>query len=155
MNDAAAETQEQLAAECSALSRYLVGRRADERLQREYAAFCRSRPEPMRALGLFDRLSLQLLRSGLLGVALVDAYVSRMRRAGPAFERLVGMLALLECLPESSALLDRPDSGGPAWIVLRLVARALLDGVALLVSTLVLGPVHLVQTLRQSREPNP
>ena len=146
--DAPTAKPAQTEAECRALSRYLVGIPATDRLQRDYAAFCRARAGKRPLRGAFDHLSLALLAVGPLAVGLVDAYVSRMQRGGPAFERLVGMLALLECLPEGSAVLDRPDRGGAAWIVTRLAGRALLDALALGVGILLLGPVHLFQRVR-------
>ena len=134
--------------ECAVLSRYLVALPSDEGLVAAYAEFHRQkRPHGAAPIGPFDRCSLALLRSGPLGARFVDAYVSRFRRAGPAFEKLVVMLALLECRPESSAVLARPDRGGVARVVAGLALRALTDVLMLGISIGILGPLHLLQRL--------
>ena len=143
-----------LARECSVLSRYLVSLPADEGLVEAYASFHRrKRVDGGFPFGPFDRCSLVLLRSGPLGARFVDAYVSRFRRGGPAFERLVVMLALIECRPQGADLLARPDPGGVASVVVRLAFRGLADVLMLAIAVGILGPLHLLQRLGTRQSP--
>ena len=155
MGQSAPGDSEILARECSVLSRYLVELPADDRLTAAYAEFHRQRSSGSReASHFFDRCSLALLRSCPFGARFVDAYSSRFRRGGPAFEKLVLMLALLECRPESSAVLARPDPGGVARVISGLVVRGLADLLLLALSIAVLGPVHLLQRLSAREQPH-
>ncbi len=137
---------ESLARECSVLSRYLVALPPDDALTEAYADFHRQRRvEGAGSTRPFDRFSLALLRAGPLGARVVDAYVSRFRRKGPAFEKLVVMLALLECRPRSAAVLARPYPGGAVRVVVALVLRGLGDALMLVISIAILAPLHLLQ----------
>ena len=152
MSGSTTRRQTLLAQECASLSRYLVGTLPDTYTIGQYARFHdrRSHASP----GVLDRLSVSLLRRGPLGARLVDSYTRRFRATGPAFEKLVVMLALLECRPASSELLAQPYAGSTAAIVLRLVGDAALDGLSLLAGLVVLGPVHLFDAL-QGAKPQP
>ena len=83
---------------------------------------------------------------------MVDSYCSRFRRRGPAFRKLVGMLALLECRPASSDRLDLPYSGGAALVIAKLMVRGSLDVLTLLVAVLLLAPLHLLQRMTSRKD---
>lgn len=136
---------EPLDRECRVFTRYLIGDDPGAYVlgkYREAHARLSALAEPPR--DRFDEL-LDALAAGHPALTrLVDAYARVFRRAARVRVKLVVLLAILECAPESHQHLDPPGSFGLA----RVGVSLLRDGVAfllcLVLATSLLGPAQLL-----------
>lgn len=118
------ETPEALAAECSALVRYLVGQAATPPMQAYYSRAHATIPyrsgEPLRGV---DYALVSAIGTGGVVLRAADAYARFFRPTGPLRQKLTLALAIVENSPGTHATLNRA-AVGPRWRVLGDVVLA-------------------------------
>lgn len=133
--------------ECRTYGRYLIGREPAEYVAekyREYHARCGPKVAPADS---FDRFLSDISARSPFWTRLADVYASRFVRQAAVRKKLVLMLALLECSPESFAYLDAVDGGGSGAALLRLAGRAAVYAGALPLAIVLLTPVHAFEAV--------
>ena len=130
------------------LARSLVGRDPSPYVLERYAEFHeRFGARETARMRRFDHALVAIARTHPLLTRVCDAYAVRFRRGTALRRKLVLLLALLECAPTTFELIDRPGRGGVALAYPRLVARAVLEGLLLVVGLLTLFPLQLALSL--------
>jgi hypothetical protein len=94
-----------------------------------------------------DRVLVAVARIHPVATRIADAYCARLRRVSLLRRKLVLVLALIECSPETYALVEEPRSSGRAGAWARLVASGAVEGLAFVAGAIVLAPVHAVLAL--------
>jgi hypothetical protein len=92
------------------------------------------------------------VRSGRPGAALADAYSRTFAPAGELRRKLVLLLSILESVSPSDQALE-PQPGGPLMALLGLGLAGLGFSLRLALSSLLIGPVHILALLRSKRGP--
>jgi hypothetical protein len=128
--------------ECRVFTRYLTGQEPIEYVLRKYVEYHRA--NLLTGDRGFDRLLTGFAAKGPFFARLADSYASRFRKRAALRRKLVLLLALLECSPQASRFLDLVDNGSRVRLFLRLGWRGVIYASALLVSTAIFLPVHLV-----------
>ncbi len=129
-----------LGREAETFARALAGCAAGERVRAAYARFLAHDDAPVTRA---DRLLLAAARVHPLCARATDAYAARFRKGGALRRRMVLLLALLECAPETYAAVDAPRRGGAALGLARLVWEGTAEALLAVAATLVLGPLHV------------
>lgn len=139
------EPDDAIRREFRVFGRYLVGRDpgayAVSHYERWHAA--RGNAEAAGAPPI-DRVLVAVARVHPVATRIADAYCARLRKASLLRRKLVLVLALVECSPETFALVEEPRSGGRAGTWARLVVSGTVEGLAFLVGAVFLLPVHAV-----------
>ena len=131
--------------ECRVYTQYLIGQQPTPYVLAKYLDYHRvSGAIADLESDRFDRLLVSVSAFGPVFTQLVDSYTARFYKGSAVRRKLVLLLALLECSPPSFQYLDAADSASMSAIVFRMIARAGLYAIALLVSMLLLLPIHLV-----------
>jgi hypothetical protein len=138
--------------ECRVYSRYLIGQDPTDYVLRKYEEFHQRSPR-ITAKGAFDRALVAVSRWSPLAARAADIYASRFAKDSALRRKLVLTLALLECSPPSFERLDAPDPGGLAALCLRWSYAGARFALLLLVAVATLGPLHLVASLTEARNP--
>jgi hypothetical protein len=129
-------------------ARSLVGREPGDYVLDAYESFHRQHGARESARNRrFDRALVAIARAHPLVTRMCDAYAARFRRGTSLQRKLVLMLALIECSPQTYELADRPGMGGSALGFPRLAIRGVTELLALLVGALLLLPVHAASAL--------
>lgn len=133
-----------LADECRLWARYLAGVTPSEYLTSRYIE-CHRRSEHFLAPpDAVDRMLLGIARTGRLGATLADSYATLLRPGSLLRRKLVLLVALMECAPPTSDLLDHPTARSSAGALARISYEAALSLLTLAVSLVLIGPLHLV-----------
>jgi hypothetical protein len=151
----------ELERECRTYTRYLVGQTPSEYVVGKYmdfhgqskAAPGLTGPTGPTGLDRFDEFLVQVSARGPAWARLADAYASQLRKDSAVRKKLIVTLALLECTPPSSEVLDRVDAGGPLGAVFRLAMGGMLYALSLVISVAVFTPVRLAMTVRPGSRP--
>ncbi len=143
-----------LAPECRVLTRYLTGSDAATYVLEKYQAChaglhaaCGAPPS------WFDRVLLVLARRAPFGAGVVDTYSRWFAPRSLVRHKLTLLLAVLEHSPEFYGPMTSATVG-PRWTVIgRLMLAGLRESAVLLISVLVIGPLHVyaITTGRQRR----
>jgi len=148
----------ELERECRTYARYLIGQTPSEYVVGKYVDF---HGQSKAAAGLagpagldrFDQFLVGVSARGPLWAQLADAYASQLRKDSAVRKKLIVTLALLECTPPSSEVLDRVDAGGPLGAVVRLALGGMLYALTLVVSVAIFTPVRLAMAVRLGSRP--
>jgi hypothetical protein len=133
----ASDSLEVLTREGRVLGRYLAGARPPDHVLGRYAEAHARRPElEVEGEPGLDRFLVRLARRGTLAARTADVFAARAAKAGSLRKKLVLMVALLECSPESHSRIDRPRREGRVRAWIGLTATALLEGLTLLAAAL-------------------
>jgi hypothetical protein len=133
--------------ECLIFARYLTGQAPSRYIVEKYLDFHQKigvRGDSTR----FDRFLVSTAVRGPYWTRLADSYGTVFRRNSVLRERLVVVLALLECAPPAFETLDGVPSGGLAGAGLRLVLGGMNYALALLIGSLLFSPVRLWMAVR-------
>ncbi len=143
MLESGLRTEEPLERECRLWSRYLAGVTPSAYLTARYIE-CHRRSELFRTPpDAVDAMLLRVGRMGRFGALLADTYATLVRPGSLLRRKLVLLLALMECVPPTSDLLDSPIARTRAGGLVRMSFEAALSLAALAISLAVLGPLHL------------
>lgn len=140
-----AEPDDAIRNEFRVFGRYLVGRDPGAYAMSHYERWHAARGNA-EAAGAppIDRVLVAVARVHPVATRIADAYCARLRKASLLRRKLVLVLALIECSPETYALVEEPRSSGPAGAWTRLVVSGAIEGVAFVAGALFLLPVHAV-----------
>jgi hypothetical protein len=134
--------QEPLDRECVTFARYLTGQVPTGYVLGKYRdAHVRSSPFQGIPTAFEDWL-VRAARSGTFGISLVDAYTAVFLRKALVRKKWVLLIAILESSPAMSYF-DSPDVARRGIVVARLSLRCMAFALALCVSVVIVGPVHL------------
>lgn len=128
--------------EVRAFAAHLIGVSPSARTADAYVAAHEKRAADLAPADRFDLFLVRFARKSAIGAELAGAYARRFRHAGLLQKKLVLTLALLECSPEASAILDRPEPGGAAGFWLRAVMRGAFTAFITLMAVLAFWPWH-------------
>jgi hypothetical protein len=92
------------------------------------------------------------VRSGRPGAALADAYSRIFAPAGELRRKLVLLLSILESVSPSDQALE-PQRGGPLITLVGLALAGLAFSLRLALSSLLIGPIHLLALRPSKRRP--
>lgn len=128
--------------------RYLVGRDPGASALAHYERWHAARGNAEQASApAIDRVLVAVARVHPVATRIADAYCARLRRASLLRRKLVLVLALVECSPETYALVEEPRSAGRAGAWTRLVVSGGVEGLAFVAGALFLLPIHAVLVL--------
>ena len=147
---------ETLRREVQVFGRYLVGRDPGPYVLTWYAAWHAAHGDAEAALALrIDRVLLALARRSRVAARVADTYGARFRPSGLLRRKLVLLVALVECSPETWQTVEEPGPGGRPRTLARLASRAALEGVVLVLAAILLLPVHGVLSVLPARPAAP
>ena len=131
--------------ECRVFTIYLVGQEPDGFIRGKYAAAF----DPGQRLNgvtetVFDRLLGRLAIIHPLITQGIDSYARVFFPQSLVRKKLVLVLAVLETWGPTAARIDCIDDASRTGLVLRILARMIASGLLLVLTTLTLGPVHLM-----------
>ena len=141
------ENSIQLERECQSYTRYLIGQAPTRYMIEKYQDF----HQKMGAAnsGRFERFLVSASARGPLWARLADSYATVWRKNSSVRQKLVLMLALIECAPPGFEYLDRCPGGGLPGITLRLGLGAMSYACSLFAATALFAPIHLWMTVRE------
>ena len=140
---ARAENPRAVRQECDTFVRYLTGRPPSEYVRAQYL-------KGVEARGLandqgfteFDQASLRLARRGPVAARLADAHCAFFRRRGALRRKLILLLAVLEHVSPSNAIVDDSANRGPFMAILGLIGAGIGFGVCSIFGALALAPAY-------------
>jgi NADH dehydrogenase len=142
--DKSARSSQQLINECIAFSNYLIQTDPSEYIIKNYCKVQEERLERVnRQRSFFEKMMLYIASTSSYGTKLVDVYTSAFFRKAIFRQKLIVLLALLECSYPFHLILDTSNSERPSIIVLYFMKKIFLFFIYLILACLVLGPVHL------------
>ena len=146
------EATRALAAECQVLTRYLTGTDATPYVVDKYQAGHASLhaacgPSPT----WFDGVLLALARHGPYGPRLVDNYTRWFSPRSVVRHKFALLLAVLEFSPEFHRPVTSAKIGARWALIGGLMLAGLLEAAVLLMSVIVLGPLHVYALTTRSR----
>jgi hypothetical protein len=131
--------------ECLVFARYLTGRQPSAYAMTKYRdAHHRDARLGAGTAPRFDRLLVSLARAHGLGAWLVDAYTAVFFKPAIVRKKWVLLVAILESAAPTAEFFDVPETGGRLALLGRLAWRGVMFGAGLLVSLVLLLPLHLV-----------
>lgn len=138
--------------ECQTLARYLTGMEPSAYILEKYHA-CSAGLQAMRGSSptWFDNALMSLARRGSFGTALVDTYARWFAPRSLVRYKLTLLLAILENSPDSHVRVTAATTGDRWTLVRQLILVGLRETAALVVATIILGPLHACAAL--SRKP--
>lgn len=131
--------------ECNAFVQYLAAVKPDDYILCKYThAF-----EPGQCLsdvpaGKFDQCLGKVAVLHPIITRSVDVYCGRFYPGSLVRQKLVLLLAILECRSPTSDLVDRVNTKGKAGLFGFLALQATISGVLLVFATVILGPLHVI-----------
>jgi len=128
--------------ECRVFARYLTGQEPSRYVIEKYQDF-HQKIGVRGGSARFDRFLVSTAARGLYWTRLADSYGTLFRRNSALREKLVVVLALLECAPPAFETLDRVPGGGLAGAALRMAGGGMRYALALLVGVLLFSPARL------------
>ncbi len=135
--------------ECRIFSQHLVGVHPNPYIIRKYQEAHQSgHPPGSEGQGSFDRFLLSFVRVGALTTYIADVYCALFYKGAYFRKKLVLLLAILECAPESYSIIDRPDGCSKFKLLGKCMGRGLSFSGAMLASFVTLLPAHLVSLFK-------
>jgi len=128
--------------ECRVFAHYLTGREPSRYIIEKYLDF-HQKIGVRGGEARFDRFLVSSAARGPYWTRMADSYGTLFRKNSILREKLVVVLALLECAPPTFEGLDRVPPGGLAGAGLRLLLGGMNYALALLISSLLFSPVRL------------
>ena len=128
--------------ECRVFARYLTGQEPSGYIIEKYQDF-HQKIGVRGGAARFDRFLVSTAACGPYWTRLADSYGTMFRRNSVLREKLVVVLALLECSPPAFETLDHVPPGGLAGAGLRLILGGMNYALALLIGSLLFSPVRL------------
>jgi hypothetical protein len=128
--------------ECRIFARYLTGQEPSRYIIEKYLDFHQKIGVRGRCTR-FDRFLVSTAVRGPYWTRVADSYGTIFRRNSVLREKLVAVLALLECAPPAFETLDRVPPGGLAGAGVGLVCGGMNYALALLIGSLLFSPVRL------------
>ncbi|MGH8550569.1 MAG: NAD-dependent epimerase/dehydratase family protein [Methylococcales bacterium] len=136
--------EDALNAECSVYTRYLADQEPDLYIQRKYAeAFEPGRPLAIRARSRFEALLEKLSTKNPIYTRALDGYCKFFYRDSIVRQKLVLLLAILECRASTAGKIDRADRLAPPLMLLTFLTQITSSILLLSVATILLSPVRL------------
>ena len=128
--------------ECRVFARYLTGQDPSRYIIEKYQDF-HQKIGVRGGSARFDRFLVSTAARGPYWTRLADSYGTLFRRNSVLREKLVIVLALLECAPPASETLDRVPAGGLTGALLRMAVGGMSYALALSIGGLLFSPVRL------------
>ncbi len=130
-----------LARECDAFARYLIGAVPADYVARKYRE-AHAVSERFAARGRFDALLVRVGSRGPMRAAVADAYACLLARRSALRKKLILLTAILESSPANCGWKDQADAGSAAGFTLRLIGCGVGFAVRLAAAVVTLGPLH-------------
>ena len=137
----------ELERECSSYALYLSGSAPTRYVVEKYLDF-HQKFGPYARLRSFDAFLLSLSARSAFWTRLADSYASVWRKDSILRKKIVLTLALLECAPPTSEMLDRVPGGGFAGAMVRLGMAAMRYSLTLVIATVLFTPARLWMAAR-------
>ena len=146
------DADETIRREFRTFGRYLVGRDPGAYAMGYYERWhaAQGNGEAARAPAI-DRVLVAVARLHPWATRMADAYSARLCKASLLRRKLVLVLALVECSPETYALVEEPRSSGRAAAFARIAASAWCEAAAFVAGAVVLLPIHGILLVARSR----
>jgi hypothetical protein len=128
--------------ECRVFARYLSGQEPSRYLIEKYLDF-HQKIGVRGGTARFDRFLVSAAVRGPYWTRLADSYGTIFRRNSVLREKLVVVLALVECAPPAFETLDRVPPGGLMGAGFRMLLGGANYALALLIGSLLFSPVRL------------
>ncbi len=132
-----------LARECDAFARYLIGAVPAEYVARKYRE-AHAVSGRFAARGRFDALLVRVAARGPVRAAIADAYACLLARRSALRKKLILLAAILESSPANCGWKDQADAGSAAGFTLRLIRRGVAFALRLAAAVVTLGPLHVL-----------
>lgn len=133
-----------LAAEARSLGKQLVGTEPPEMVLKKYIeAHTRGliKPDPDR--DRFERIILAIAKTGPFFYP-AQVYSAVFHRTGLLWKKIILLAAILECMPDTAAVFDEPESESRLTFFFGLSARSLAFVLTLLITTPVFLPLQVL-----------
>ncbi|MGH9795350.1 MAG: NAD-dependent epimerase/dehydratase family protein [Candidatus Acidiferrales bacterium] len=140
---ASRQSDADLARECDAFARYLIGAGPAEYVARKYRE-AHAVSGRLAARGRFDALLVRVAARGPVRAAVADAYACLLARRSALRKKLILLAAILESSPSNCGWKDQADAGSVAGFALRLLGRGAGFAVRLAAALVTLGPLHVL-----------
>ena len=137
----------ELERECRVYARYLSGQAPSRYLTEKYQDFHQKIGLPGK-IGPFDRFLVSASARGPVWTRLADSYASICLKNSTLRQKLVLMLALLECAPPTFEKLDHVPAGGWTGAVLRLALSGAGYALTAAIAALLFTPVRVWMAAR-------
>jgi NADH dehydrogenase len=135
-----------LEAECSVFTRYLVETEPTTYVISHYIKATLAHGLAFdRDFAPYDRTMLHFARRNWLFARWADAYSSVLHRGGVLRRKLVVLAAILEHVPPTSEIFDRPFGKGSAAALRSLVTSGTAFGLSFIVGAIIFVPLRLVR----------
>jgi hypothetical protein len=142
--DKSARSNQQLITECIAFGNYLIQRDPDEYVINN---FCKAHEARLRSRThqqcFFERILLYVATMNSLGTKLVDVYTSVFLKKGIFRQKLIILLAILECNHPYHMILDTPNFKRNRIIIPKFIMKTISFSVFLILASLVFWPIHI------------
>ena len=141
---------DRLVSEVELFTRYLTGLPADAYMKSRYCEYHSTAEAVARSAGSkdFDRFLVRFGTRSRWHARLADSYSALFSRESLFRQKLVLVIALLECSPRHYRFMDGGDSASQARAIARLTWSAAAIATSAVVATLVLVPMRWIHTLR-------
>ena len=136
--------------ECRHLTQYLTGDRPEDYVMAKYVEGHKTAKLGKDA-NQFDALLIKIASRNMLFTKLTDVYTRVFYRNAVFRQKLVLLLAIIECCSMSSTYIDSVSEGARPLIYLKLLARAILFALLLFVSATAFVPLHVLMYLPKQR----
>jgi hypothetical protein len=133
---------QQLERECQTYVRYLCGRNPSSYITEKYLEFHQKHGAGLE-LDEFDLFLVRFSSRNSLCARLADSYARVFRKESAVRKKLILVLALLECAPDTFEALDRVPAGGFLGGVFLLAASSTKFILSLVASTIILLPARV------------
>lgn len=130
--------------ECRTYSRFLIRQEPGGYVEHKYKEFHRRRLDASAGYQAFDHVLIPLSRLHPWAARFTDTYASRFMRNSALRRKVVLTMALLECSSLTFETLDTPSPGGVAGAILHGSFQAGFYVLLLVLSAVVLGPLHVL-----------
>lgn len=133
---------QQLERECQTYVRYLCGQNPSSYLTEKYLDFHQQNGAGLE-LDEFDRFLVRFSSRSLLCARLADSYARVFRKESAVRKKLILVLGLLECAPDTFQKLDRVPAGGFLGGVFLLAVSSAKFILSVIASTIILLPARV------------
>ncbi len=137
--------------QCQTFTAYLVGAQPDGYILSKYRQAHSTSPQLSEPLPCAtDQAFITIASKHPWLTRLVDSYTRILAPHYIIRRKLTVLLAILETSPATFRYFDLPDPGSKAMLLLRVIGNAFFFTLSLALSLVVLGPIHLLSSLRSS-----
>ena len=130
--------------------RYLAGAAPDSYICAKYADYHRS-AGAFTDLSAFEHATVRLATVHPWLTRVADSYSARFDKCSPLRKKLALLVGILECSPGYFDRIDTAYGGNVVTVLFRLAVAVAASVVALAVSLVLLGPLHLLLGRRAGR----